>query len=124
MINDRVLERGPQCLVDEANKLTICSQDPTTYTEANATYAIAYKTSPTITIVDGATDGRAARVAAITDGVVDPGGGATSGEFWALVDTVNSRLLQTGAVTNDQVLVNGNVFTLAQFSAYTVRDPS
>lgn len=123
MIADRILEGGPARLVTEANKLTICSQDPTTYTEANATYAVAFKNTPTITIVDGAVSGRAAQVAAITDGTVNPGGG-DSEEFWALVDTANSRLLATGPITNDQVLTNGNTFTLALFIAYEVRDPS
>ncbi len=124
MISDRLLDRGPQCLVDEVTRLVICSQDPTTFTEANSTYRIAYKDAPSISLVDGTVDGRAALVAAITDGVVDPGGGSTSGEAWALVDMTNSRLLRTGAITGDQVLTFGNTFTLAAFRPYTVRDPA
>ncbi len=123
MINDRLIDLGPQCLVDECNRLCICSQDPTTFAEANVTYMIAYKDNPSISLTDGSPDGRAALCAAITDGVVDPGGG-DSDEYWALVDTVASRLLRTGPISNDQVLIDGNTFTLPAFRPYTVRDPA
>ena len=38
-LNDRVLDSGLSVLDTEANKIVVTSQEATTYTEANATYA-------------------------------------------------------------------------------------
>jgi hypothetical protein len=96
--------------VQEANKLTICSQEPTTYAEANSTYALGNKTTPTIGApADRTPSGRKVTVAAITDGTVTATGTAT---HWALVDTVNSRLLSANALSASQAVTSGNVFTL------------
>jgi len=39
-LNDRVLDSGLSVLDTEANKIVVTSQEATTYTEANATYAL------------------------------------------------------------------------------------
>lgn len=112
-LNDRVLDNGLSALTSEANKLTICNAEPANYTEANATYALGSKTSPTVGAPAArAPSGRKVGVSAISDGVVGASGTAT---HWALVDTVNSRLLAAGALTASQAVTNGNAFTLTGF---------
>lgn len=112
-LNDRVLDNGLSALTSEVNKLTVCSQEPATYTEANATYALGAKTSPTVGSPGARTpSGRKVTVSAITDGAVSATGTAT---HWAVVDTVNSRLLAAGALAASQAVTNGNTFTLAAF---------
>lgn len=99
--------------VASANKLTICSQEPVTYTEANATYTLGNKTTPSIgAAADRTPSGRKVTVSAITDGSVT---GTGTASHWALVDTVNSRLLSTGALSASQAVTSGNTFTLAAF---------
>jgi hypothetical protein len=75
---------------DNVDKVTFCSQLPTTYTEALTTYALAEKDNPTVTAIetDGA-DGRQVRVTSFADGVLLGDGTVT---HYALLDTVNSKL--------------------------------
>lgn len=99
--------------VASANKLVICSQEPVTYTEANATYTLGNKATPTIgSAGDRTPNGRKVTISAITDGTVT---GTGTASHWALVDTVNSRLLSTGALSSSQAVTSGNTFTLAAF---------
>lgn len=99
--------------VASANKLHVCSQEPTTYTEANATYTLGNKTTPTIgAAADRTPNGRKVTISAITDGTVT---GTGTASHWALVDTVNSRLLATGSLSASQAVTSGNTFTLAAF---------
>lgn len=99
--------------VASANKLHVCSQEPVTYAGANTTYTLGNKTTPTIgSAGDRTPNGRKVTVSAITDGTVTGTGTAT---HWALVDTANSRLLATGALSSSQAVTSGNTFTLAAF---------
>lgn len=112
-INDRVFDSGLSILTSEVNKLTITSAEATTYTEGNSTYALGAKTSPTVgSVGDRSPSGRKVTVSAITDGSVSATGTAT---HWALLDTSNSRLLATGALSASQSVTNGNTFTLTAF---------
>lgn len=112
-LNDRVLDNGLSALTSEANKLTICSAEPATFAEANATYALGSKVSPTVGSPGArAPSGRKVTVSAITDGAVSATGTAS---HWALVDTVNSRLLAANSLSASQAVTNGNAFTLAAF---------
>ena len=120
-LNDYVLENGLTVLDTEANALVICSALPTTYTAANTTYKLGTSATPTVTLVDGASSGRAARVAAITDGSVS---GTGTASHWALIDTSNSRLLAADTLSSSQSVTSGNTFTLPQFDAVTLPDPS
>lgn len=100
--------------IREATKLHICSALPATYAEASSDYMLGTKDTPTMGAVSDRTGGgRKTTVSAITDGAVNPG--ADTAAFWALVDHANSRLLAAGELTNDQLVVNGNTFTLAAF---------
>ena len=114
-LNDRVFDNGLTVLDTEANKILITSQqEATTYTEANATYALGNSTSLSIGAPqDRSGGGREVVVAAITDGSVTATGTAT---HYAIVDTVNSRLLATSTLTASQAVTSGNTFTLSSVS--------
>lgn len=112
-LNDRVFDNGLTVLDTEANKITITSQEATTYTEGNATYALGNSTSISISApADRTGGGRKVTVSAITGGFVTANGTAT---HYAILDTVNSRLLATGSLTASQVVTSGNTFTLSAF---------
>lgn len=112
-LNDRVFDLGLNVLDTEANRLDVCSTEPTTYTQATATYTLGNKTSLSIgSPAAGSPSGRKVTVAAITDGTVS---GTGTAAYWAITDTVNSRLLATGALSASQGVTSGNTFTLAAF---------
>ena len=119
-LNDRVFDSGLTVLDTEANRLDICSQEPTTYAAATTTYTLGNKTSLSIGAPADGTTGRKVTVAAITDGTVSGSGTAT---HYAIVDTVNSRLLAAGALASSQVVTSGNTFTLAAFDI-RIPDPA
>ena len=112
-IADRVLDLGLNILSTEANRLDICSSEPADFTAATTTASLGNKTSLSVGNPEARTpDGRKVTVALITDGTVDGTGTAT---HYAIVDTVNSRLLATGSLSASQVVTSGNTFTLAPF---------
>lgn len=112
-LGDRVFDNGLTVLDTEANRLDICSQEPATYTAATSTYTLGNKTSLSIGApADRTGGGREVTVTAITDGTVTGTGTAT---HYAIVDTTNSRLLATGALSASQAVTSGNTFTLASF---------
>jgi len=113
-LNNRVFDSGLSVLDTEANKIVVTSQEATTYTEANATYALGNSTSLSIGApADRSGGGREVTVAAITDGSITATGTAT---HYAIVDTVNSRLLATSTLSASQSVTSGNTFTLASFT--------
>ena len=120
-LHNDVFDNGLTVLDTAANALHLCSQEPTTYTEATATYTLGVKTSPTISVPGDRTGGgRKVTVSAISDGTVTATGTATS---WALVDTTTTRLLATAALDASQALTSGNTFTLASFDC-GIPDPA
>lgn len=117
-LNDRVLDNGLTVLDTEANRLDICHTEPTTYTQATSTYTVGNKTSLSIGAPAARTpSGRKVTVAAITDGSVTATSTGTSddAQYWAIVDTSNSRLLAAGPLSAAQLVTSGNTFTLAAF---------
>ena len=113
-LNDRVLDSGLSVLDTEANKIVVTSQEATTFTNANATYALGNSTSLSIAApTDRSGGGREVVVAAITDGSITATGTAT---HYAIVDTNNSRLLATSTLSASQSVTSGNTFTLASFT--------
>jgi hypothetical protein len=120
-LNDRVFDNGLTVLDTEANKIVITSQEATTYAEANATYALGDSTSLSISAPqDRTAGGREVVVAAISDGTVTATGTAT---HYAIIDTVNSRLLATGSLSASQVVTSGNTFTLSS-TTVGIPDPA
>lgn len=120
-LNDRVFDNGLTTLDTEANAIHVTSQEATTYAEATSTYTLGNSTSLSIgSPADRTGGGRKVTVAAISDGSITADGTAT---HYAIVDTANSRLLATAALTASQSVTNGNTFTLATFDI-GVPDPS
>lgn len=112
-LNDRVFDNGLTVLDTEANRIDVCSAEPTTYTEATSTNTLGNSTSLSIGApADRSGGGRKVAVAAITDGSITATGTAT---HYAITDTSNSRLLATGSLTASQSVTSGNTFTLATF---------
>jgi hypothetical protein len=114
-IADRVFDNGLTVLDTEANKILITSAEATTYTQANATYALGNSTTLSIGAPAARSGGgRQVTIAAITDGAVTATGTAT---HYAIVDTSATyggpRLLATGSLSASQAVTSGNTFTLS-----------
>ena len=120
-LNDRVFDNGLTVLDTEADEIHITSQEATDYTDATSTSTLGNSTSLSIGAPqDRSGGGREVVVAAITDGSVTGTGTAT---HYAIVDTVNSRLLATGSLTASQSVTSGNTFTLSSV-AIGIPDPA
>lgn len=112
-LHDRVFDNGLSVLDTEANRIDVCSSEPTTYTQATSTNTLGNSTSLSIGApADRSGGGRKVAVAAISDGSITATGTAT---HYAITDTSNSRLLATGSLTASQSVTSGNTFTLATF---------
>lgn len=118
-LNTLVLDNGLAYLTANGNRLDICKAQPATYAEATATHSLGNKA----TIVIGAPAalvtpaGRKVTVPAITDGSVTVSSTDTTddAEFWAITDTVNSRLLAAGPLSAPDLVTAGDGFTLPAF---------
>lgn len=120
-LNDRVYDNGLSTVVSEANRVDICSSEPSTYTAATSTNSLGNKTSVTLTgPTNGDTSGRKITVPGISGGSVTSTGTAT---HYAVSDTVNSRLLITGALSSSQSVTSGNTFSLTAVDI-ELADPS
>ena len=107
---DEVYDAALQVFRDAVTPvLHVCSQEPTTYTEATSTYTLGNKTSPTIGAQANHTTGRKVEISTFTDGTITDDGTAT---HWALVDSNDSRLLATVAASASQALTTGNPLQL------------
>ncbi len=122
LLADRVYDLGLNVLDTEANALYICNAEPATYTAATVTNALGSATGGAYTGIGapaaGTPNGRQVTVNAITAGSVT---GTGTASHYAIVDTVNSRLLATSSLTATQAVTSGNTFTL---TAFTIRIPA
>lgn len=116
-VASRVLDLGLNVLDTEATHIYICSAEPADYTQATATYALGNKNYGAGNVFGapaaGSPNGRKVSSAAFTDGPVTANGTAS---HWAVVDSVNTRLLAVGTLSAGQAVVSGNLFALATFS--------
>lgn len=64
----------------------------------------------TISIIDGAVDGRRARVTARTGGTIEATG--VTPTHWVSVDTVEQRILTWGTVSEASLVTDGDTFSL------------
>jgi len=112
-LDNRVFDNGLTILDTEANKVYVTSAEATTYTAATSTLALGNSASLSIAAPsDRSGGGRKVTVSAITDGSITGTGTVT---HYALVDTTNTRLLATAALTASQSVTSGNTFSLASF---------
>lgn len=119
-LHDDVLDGGIQVLTDATSKvLHICSQAPTTRTEAATTYTLGNKSGPTVGApTNGDSSGRKVVISAITDGSVT---GSDDATHWALID--GTRLLAVQTLASSQTVTSGNTFTLGAIDI-TIPDPA
>lgn len=122
LIADRVYDLGLNVLDTEANAIHICNLEPTTFTQATSTNSLGNAAGGSFPGIGapaaGSPNGRQVTVNAVTAGTVTANGTAS---HYAIVDTVNSRLLAAGALSATQAVTSGNTFTLTSF---TVRIPA
>ena len=90
-----------------ATKQVLCSAQPTTYTEANATYALAdiVIDGSDFTKANGDTSGRKVTIAAQNGVLIDASG---TGNHVALVRTADSTLIYVTTCSSQVVTANGS----------------
>ena len=116
-IADTVFDNGLTVVDTNGTRLDICTTEPTTYTEATATFTLGNDTVNTGAPTNGATDGRRVIVPAISAGSVT---GTGTAAFWALTNGA-SVLYATGSLSASQAVTAGNTFSLDAVSI-TIRD--
>ena len=120
-LENPVYDAALQVLIDDGDRLDLCSQEPTSYTEATSTYSLGNKTAITIgTIADGDVSGRKVTISATTGGTIGSTGTAT---HYAISDTTGTQLLAAGELTTSQQVVSGNTFTTEAFDI-EIPDPA
>jgi hypothetical protein len=115
IIQDRILDFGLTDLHNNADKIYIVSADPADFTSATSTSALGNKSFGAGNAVGNpaaGTGGRKVTTSAISDGSVTATGTAAG---WAIVDSVNARLLVNGGLNASQAVTVGNTFTLGAF---------
>lgn len=117
LIPDARLDIFLDAIANECTRVTICSTQPTTYTEANATYALADVTvtagagNGDFTKGDGDTNGRKLTLLQQTGVTIDSGGTAA---HIALLDVAGTELLAVTTCTS-QAVTSGNTATINAF---------
>jgi hypothetical protein len=112
--DDRCYDFGINELTTNVTAVVLCSQLPTTFTEANATYKLGSKTSYTVgSPANKSGGGREVTCPAVSGGTILADGTAT---HYALIDTVNSRLLAAKALTASQAVTSGNPWSCNPFT--------
>lgn len=118
---DIVLD-APADVIDQSDKMIACSAQPTTFAEANATFALAdaaMTPDTDYTKADGDVSGRKVTMAAKNGVTVDTSGTAT---HVALVRTADSSLRYVTTCTS-QALTSGNTVNFPAWKVET-RDPT
>ena len=114
MISDYILDIALSVLDTAANRIDICSAEPTTFAAATTTLTLGNGVPTIGSPVDRAASGGGRKVVASALGATAVTATGTATHF-AITDTVNSRLLATGALTASQGVTSGNSFTLTTF---------
>ena len=109
-IHDDLLDNGPAYLKAECTEITVCSAEPTTYTQAHTTYKLADVVVDTadFTLAAGDVNGRKVTQAAQSGITVDADGTAN---HIAFNDTGATKLLMVKPITA-QVVAIGNTITI------------
>lgn len=107
-VHDDVLDGALNIIKNNATRMTLCNAQPTTYTEGNATFALAdvTMTGTDFTNANGTTSGRKTTVAAKAAVPVDTTG---TGTHVALLDVANSKLLYVTTCASQGVSSGGTV---------------
>ena len=108
-VHDDVLDGALNIIKNNCTRMVLCSAQPTTYTEANATYALADVTHLRRVyeaLANGDTSGRKLTIAAKAAVPVDVTG---TGNHVALLDVANLKLLYVTTCTSQAVGAGGTV---------------
>lgn len=117
-LHSRVLDYGLSIITSEADTFVICTQEPTTYDEAWLTeveggFKIGHKQTYPDPLYDSPEDsdlGRKVVVLEFIDGEVLANAVAA---YWAVLDTINERLLASGPLYGEVSVTNGEAFEIA-----------
>lgn len=124
-LHDDVLDALLNYIANNGNKLTVCSTQPTTYTEATSTYKLVQKTltvgngNGDYTIANGDVSGRKLTVSQQSSVPIDSSG--TAG-YIAICDSTHSKLLLVTTCTSEDIS-GAEVVTIPSFKT-EVADPS
>ena len=121
-VHDNILDAALQYLIDNANKICLCSAEPTTYTEAVTTYMLGNKVISSAnfgSIANGAVSGRKVTLAEVATIPVTTSGNVI---YVALVDTTDSLLLYYWSVSSTAVVADAYAKVTA--TTFEIRDPS
>jgi len=121
-VHNDVLDAALSYIKDNATRISVCSTEPTTHTEALTTYMLAIKTITSADFTgpaDGDTNGRKLRSNQHANISVTNGGSA---QHVALTDFGNSKLLLVTTCTA-QTLTSGNTVTIPVWDD-EIADPS
>ena len=107
-VDDTVLD-GAFDILDQADLMTVCSSQPTTFTEATDTFKladVAMTPNTDFTKANGDTNGRKVTIAAKSGVTIDTSGTAT---FIALTKSTGSVLLYVTTCTSQVLTAGGTV---------------
>ena len=121
--NDALMDAGLNYIRSNCDKMTVCSAQPTTYTEAVTTYALADVTMTVntgdYTLANGDTSGRKITVAAKTGVPIDTTGTANHVALVSVGDTT----LRAVTTCTSQALTSGGTVDFPAWD-WEIADPS
>jgi len=103
----------------EGTNIHVCSSEPTTFTEATATFQLASDSVGTYTKANGATDGRQNTQAGTTGSTIDNTGTA----LHVAITTTTGSVLELVTTATSQALTAGGTVDIGSF-IHTLRDPT
>lgn len=121
MVCDEIYDEGLDWAVANVDRVVVCSQEPTTFAEANATYRVGYKAVTLTGPADRSGGGREVTQAAITDGTVDTDGGEVTHYAW--VNVGNEKLIRTAALPSSVTLSDDFALRMSEVK-FGFPDPS
>lgn len=107
-IHDDVLDGALNVIKNNCTRMVLCSAEPTSFAEANSTYALGDVTmaSGDFTLANGDTSGRKVTVSAKSAVPIDATG---TGNHIGMLDVANSKLLATTTCAPTAVTSGGTV---------------
>jgi len=120
-IADSIRDSGLDYATSNATRIDVCSQEPTTYTEATSTYTLGNKTglsagSPRDATLSGG--GREVALPTFSDGSITGDGTIT---HYAVTDG-SAELLATGSLSSSQAVTNGNTLEFDSETIIQIKD--
>jgi hypothetical protein len=121
-VTDSALDAGLDYVADNADKIVVCSQEPTTYTQAATTYFLGGVAidSTDFTKANGDVSGRKITLAQQTGTVTNTG----TASHWAVIDDTDTELVATGALSASQGLTADNPLQINAVDVLEIKDPS